>query len=48
MGYAKMDKLLKNDEAGVESIKAKIWTHFEQIKDIYLFEIGRNGRALLG
>ena len=48
MRHAKIERLLKNDESGIEAIKKKVWKHYEQLKDIFLFEIGRNGKATLG
>jgi hypothetical protein len=45
MRYAKLERLLKNDVSNVEAIKKKVWKHYEQLKDIYLFEIGRNGKS---
>jgi hypothetical protein len=46
--YTKLSRLTKGDHVEFKRLKSKIYEHYERIKDIWLYEIGRGETPMIG
>jgi hypothetical protein len=48
VGWSKLFRVCKSDEAELSRVKMKLWEHFQRISNIWLYEIGRSDNAKIG